>query len=101
MAFNEAIGTRDITLVYLILNYGTHATSELQTAIVKDQIHMIQTLIQYGVDPNASVHLAKSMLNEGSLIFSEKYGATLENIPREQLHLKDYVKENGRLIRLC
>ncbi|WP_146113424.1 hypothetical protein [Paenibacillus sp. PCH8] len=61
---------------------------------------MIQTLIQYGVDPNAGVHLVKSMLNEDALILLEEYGATVEDIPRKQLYPEDYVEENGTLIRL-
>ncbi|WP_037285751.1 ankyrin repeat domain-containing protein [Saccharibacillus sacchari] len=100
MAFNDAIGTEDVTLVQLMLDYGADATSGLQMAIAKGQIHMIQTLIQYGADPNAGVHLAKSMLNEDALILLEEYGAIVEDIPREQLYPEDYVEENGTLIRL-
>lgn len=100
MAFNDAIDNGDVTLVQLMLDYGADATSGLQTAIAKDQIHMIQTLIQYGADPDAGVHLAKSMLNEDALSLLEEYGATVEDIPREQIYPEDYVEENGSLIRL-
>lgn len=93
MAFNDAIVTEDVILVQLM-------PSGLQTAIAKDQIHMIQTLIEYGGDPNAGVGLAKSMLNEDSLMLLEEYGATVEEIPCEQLYPENYVEENGTLILL-
>lgn len=40
------------------------------------------------------------MLNEDALILLEEYGATIEDIPREQLYPENYVEENGTLIRL-
>ncbi|ANS76485.1 hypothetical protein AWM70_19470 [Paenibacillus yonginensis] len=100
-AMHDAIEKGNLEVVELFAQYSADVDSGLQSAVMLAQVAIVRMLLDHGADPNKGVTLARTTYNAGMLKLLEEAGATIDNRPRHETHLEDYIKtEEGGVIRI-